>query len=137
MYVHTISPKELCIEAVSINSHTTGALLLNNGKLVAEYLKPDSVIPEQQRLSELFLQAEIMTRVPLENSDLFGGINYVMISHSKMDIWLFPIIRELEEGATTLAIGITGKYRHDKFLAKIKKILIRYYTRKEKERVSV
>jgi hypothetical protein len=137
IYVHTISPKELCMEAVSINSRTTGALLLNNGKLVAEYLRPDSIIPEQNRLSELFLQAEIMTSVPLENRDLFGGIHYVMISHGKLDIWLFPIVRELEDAATTLAIGITGKYRHDKFLEKIKKILIRYYSIKEKERISL
>ena len=125
------------MEVVSINSHTTGAVLLNNGKLVAEYLKPTSIIPEQYRLPELFVQAEIMTRVPSKNSDLFGGIDYVLISHAKLDIWLFPMIRELEEAATTLVVGIIRKYRHDKFLADIKKILVRYYSKKEEERVNL
>src|SRR5919197_411521 len=100
IYIRTISPHELCMEVASINSHTTGAVLLNNGKLVAEYLKPTSIIPEHHRLPELFVQAEIMTRVPSKNSDLFGGIDYVLISHGKLDIWLFPMIRELEEAAT-------------------------------------
>ena len=110
-------------------------MLLNNGKVVAEYLKPDSIIPEQDRLPELFVQAELMTSGPSKNSDLFGGTNYVMISHGKLDIWLFPLRRELEEAATTLVVGIIQKYKHDKFLADIKKVLVRYYVQKEQERI--
>jgi hypothetical protein len=125
------------MEVVGINSHTTGAVLLDNGKLIAEYLKPNSIIPEQDRLPELFLQAEVLTRVPSKNSDLFGGIDYVMISRGKLDIWLFPMIRELEDAATTLVVGIFRKYSHDKFLANIKKTLIRYYSKKEEERLSL
>ena len=125
------------MDVVSVNSSTTGAVLLNNGKVVAEYLKPGSIIPEQDRLPDLFVQAELMTRVPSGNSDLFGGINYVLISHGKLDIWLFPMRRELEEAATTLVVGIIQKYKHDKFLADIEKVLFRYYIRKEQERLNL
>lgn len=112
-------------------------MLLNNGKVVAEYLKPNSIIPEQDRLPDLFVQAELMTRVPSGNSDLFGATDYVLISHGKLDIWLFPLRRELEEAATTLVVGIIQKYKHDKFLANIKKVLFRYYIRKEQERLNL
>ena len=78
-----------------------------------------------------------MTRIPSKNSDIFGGINYVLISHGKLDIWLFPLKRELEEAATTLAVGIIQNYKHNKFLADIKKILVRYYVQKELERLNV
>jgi hypothetical protein len=85
----------------------------------------------------MFVQAELMTKIPSKNSDLFGGINYVLIGHGKLDIWLFPLKRELEEAATTLAVGIIQKYNHDKFLADVKKILVRYYVQKELERLNL
>jgi hypothetical protein len=80
--------------------------LLKDGKLLGLYLKPSAIVPEEKRLTTMFVQAEAMAQIPRTNQDLFGNLNYVMASYQYLDIWVF------KASYGTLLLGITEPYDH-------------------------
>jgi hypothetical protein len=99
-----------------------GAIIVKNGNLLGAYAKPKVPLPQQGKLTELILQAELVLSISKRNTNIFGDVNYAMIQHSILNIFLFPLDQH-----GTLAFAVEGRagidYDHERMITSILKIL--------------
>ena len=93
----------LARKVTELHEKVVGAIVVGNGSLLGTYAKPHVPLPQQSKLTELIVQAELVISISRRNTNIFGNVNYAMIQHSMLNIFLFPLDKD-----GTLAFAIEG-----------------------------
>jgi hypothetical protein len=111
---------ELCNDVAKLDSRIAGALIIRNSKLLATSIGAGAPLPINKYLTKLLLHAQIMSGIPLANEPVFGGFNFTLISHEKLENILF----HLQKRNVILVVGILPPYDRNILLEKIRNFLI-------------
>jgi len=91
-----------------IHEKIVGAIVVGSGNLQGTFARPHVPLPQQAKLSELILQAELVLSISRRNTDIFGDVNYATIQHALLNIFIFPLDQDI-----TLAFAIEGRLGSD------------------------
>ncbi len=113
--------RDICKTVVSFHRNILGAVLIEQGDLIASHIKPLTPLPEQDRFRNMILQTHALIAIPQSNEDFFGKVGYLMINHENMDVFIFPLI--LKYPARVLAFSIRAPYNHEKLIQRVSNYL--------------
>jgi hypothetical protein len=71
-----------------LDDSIVGAMIVKRGDLLGSYARPKIPIPEKEKFTEMFLQAEMMLSIPTSNEDIFGKVEMVIVKHSTLHIYI-------------------------------------------------
>lgn len=108
----------LCESVAKLSSSIEAVMVTSGAKLAGSYSRKGFLLPDEERLRSILIQAEIMMSIPLRNEDYFGRVNYVMIDHSGVHNFLFPL-----RGVGVLGIAVKPPYDRDELVARVSGIL--------------
>lgn len=91
-----------------LHDKIVGTIVVTKGNLLGAYAKPHVLIPQQKKLAELILQAELVLSISRRNVDIFGQIRVTTCQHDILNIFIFPLPED-----ATLAFAIEGKFGID------------------------
>jgi hypothetical protein len=108
----------LAQRVTGLHEKVVGTIVVRNGSLLGAYAKPHIPLPQQSKLSELIVQAELVLSISRRNTNIFGNVNYAMIQHSILNIFLFPLDQD-----STLAFAVDGRsgidYHHEEIINRV------------------
>lgn len=116
-----MNERDICKTVVSFHRNILGAVVIEQGDLVASHIKPLTPLPERERFRNMILQIHALISIPHSNEDFFGKVGYVMINHENMDVFIFPLI--LKYPARILAFSIRTPYNHEKLARRVSNYL--------------
>jgi hypothetical protein len=84
-YAESESFHDLCEGISKLHNRIAGALIIRNGKILGTSVGAGSPIPTHEYLSKLIMQAQIVVGLSLGNKPAFGDLNYVLVSHERLE----------------------------------------------------
>lgn len=107
-----------CENVARVSPNIEAVIVTSGARLAGSYSRKGFLLPAEERMASILIQAEIMMSIPMRNEDYFGRVNYVMIDHSGVHNFLFPL-----RGIGVLGVGIVPPYDRDALVAKISALL--------------
>jgi hypothetical protein len=71
-----------------LDDSIAGAMIVRRGDLLGSYARPKVPIPQKEKFTKMFLQAEMMLSIPKTNQDVFGKVEVVIVRHSILHIYM-------------------------------------------------
>jgi len=91
-----------------LHDSIVGTIIVKKGNLLGAYARPKVPIPQMERFSDMFLQAELMVSIPTKNADVFGEVKFVTVQHDILHIFMF-----LLPDKTVLAFAVDSNIGYD------------------------
>lgn len=91
-----------------LHDKIVGTIVVTKGNLLGAYAKPHVPLPQQKKLTELILQAELILSISRRNVDIFGQIRVTTCQHDILNVFVFALPDD-----ATLAFAIEGKFGVD------------------------
>ncbi|HKU48338.1 MAG TPA: hypothetical protein VJP79_00185, partial [Nitrososphaera sp.] len=97
----------LCTNLCSSLAGLVGAWAFKEADLVASCVKPGFPSPNKMEQKKMFVQAHLMIGMAQTNQQMYGTMNYVSVSFSNVDYYLFPMN---DNGNIVLAVACVKPY---------------------------
>lgn len=110
--------RQFCENVAKVSPNIEAVMVTSGARLAGSYSRKGFLLPAEERMASILIQAEIMMSIPMSNEDYFGRVNYVMIDHSDVHNFLFPL-----RGIGVLGVGIVPPYDRDELVARVSGIL--------------
>ena len=78
----------LAEKVTELDDSIVGAMIVKRGDLLGSYARPKIPLPQKEKFTEMFLQAEMMLSIPTSNEDIFGKVETVIVKHSILHIYM-------------------------------------------------
>jgi hypothetical protein len=116
-----LNESKFCKDVAELHPRILATGLSADGILLASYFKELVYKPKPERLIMMLMQAQLMVSIPDVNKDFFGKVQYTMVSHDQLHIFVFPLDKlQCEQGADfpILVMVVMPPYDHNDLIQK-------------------
>jgi hypothetical protein len=99
-----------------LDGSIAGAMIVKRGDLLGSYARPKVPIPQKEKFTQMFLQAEMMLSIPKANEDVFGKVEVVIVRHGILHIYMISLPNK---AILAFAVHGEGEYDFNKLLNNI------------------
>lgn len=112
------SPSLLLCERVGTTIGSVNAVaMLDHGRLVSAYIRPDFTSPPEEKVMQMLFQVELVQSIANTHSNIFGPLDNIAIEYRERKVWVF----KTKYG--TLTFTTFGRLPHEQVLERVRKIL--------------
>jgi hypothetical protein len=106
----------LAEKITELDDSIAGAMIVRRGDLLGSYARPKVPIPQKEKFTEMFLQAEMMLSIPTSNEAIFGRVEVVTVKHSILHIHMISLPNKM---ILAFAVRADAEYDSNKLLNNI------------------
>lgn len=119
--VQFVNAFELCRAVCDLSPSIYGAAVINNARLVAMHAKPNVPIPNEERFTRLFFQAELIANIMAGNADFFGEPYLFSLYFKNAHLHFFHLSRYQSQGV--MALQVSPPSDHQSIISEVNAVL--------------
>lgn len=102
------------LEAIgSLRTDIHSVSIISSGKVLETWSRNNDPIPASDDLKRMLLQVDVFTSMPATNEKLHGKVQFLIISHEKINAFLIPL-----DGDATLVVAFMKRHNYEDLLEK-------------------
>ena len=107
-------------KVTGLDDSIAGAMIVRLGDLLGSYARPKVPIPQKEKFTKMFLQAQMMLSIPQTNQDVFGKVEVVIVRHSILHIYMISLPNK---ATLAFAARADAEYDYKKLLDGVLKLI--------------